>query len=173
MTTTDGCDGQGGEGSESDGRDDGGDVRDRIPAAFVDLANRPPVAALTTLMPDGAPQTSVVWCDFDGRHVRVNCMRGFQKERNMRRDPRVTLLCYDPRRPLRYLEVRGTVEEIAEAGAREHLDQLASAYMGRPVRYFGECIAAEFQETETPVLFRIRPDRVVARDWTRPEGGTQ
>jgi Pyridoxamine 5'-phosphate oxidase len=53
-------------------------------------------------MPDGYPQTSVVWCDFDGEHVRVNTMRGFAKERNMRRDPRVTLLCYDPREPLRY-----------------------------------------------------------------------
>jgi hypothetical protein len=32
-------------------------------------------------------------------------MRGFAKQRNMRRDPRVALLCYDPREPLRYLEV--------------------------------------------------------------------
>ena len=54
------------------------------------------------------------WVDFDGECVRVNTMRGFAKERNMRRDPRVTLLCYDPSRPSRSLEVRGRVVEMTE-----------------------------------------------------------
>jgi PPOX class probable F420-dependent enzyme len=81
----------------------------RIPREFLDLADCPPVAALTTVMPDGTPQTSVVWCDFDGRHLRVNTMRGFRKEKNMRANPRMTLLCFDPGETLRYLEVRGTV----------------------------------------------------------------
>ena len=84
----------------------------------------------------------------------------------MRRDPRVTLLCYDPREPLRYLEVRGTVEEMTEEGALAHLDALASKYAGRPIRYFGECIPARFAETEMPVLCRIRPTHVVALDAT-------
>jgi PPOX class probable F420-dependent enzyme len=136
----------------------------RIPASHLDLVECPPVAALTTVMPDGYPQTSVVWCDFDEPDVRVNTMRGFQKERNMRRNPLVTLLCYDPLQPLRFLEVRGTVAEMTEAGAVEHLDALASKYMGRPVRYFGECIPARFAETEIPVLCRIRPTHVVALD---------
>jgi PPOX class probable F420-dependent enzyme len=143
----------------------------RIPASHLDLVDCPPVAALTTLMPDGSPQTSVVWCDFDGTFVRVNTMKGFRKERNMRRDPRVTLLCYDARQPLRYLEVRGTVVQMTEAGALEHLDALASRYMGRPVRYFGDCIPAQFAETEVPVLCRIRPGHVVALDATGPECG--
>jgi PPOX class probable F420-dependent enzyme len=117
-------------------------------------------------MPDGSPQTSVVWCDFDGTFVRVNTMRGFLKERNMRRDPRVTLLCYDPGQPLRYLEIRGTVDQMTEDGAPEHLDAIASKYAGRPIRYFGECIPARFAESETPVLCRIRPTHVVALDAT-------
>ena len=75
---------------------------EEIPGSHRDLAQCPPVAALSTVMPDGYPQTSVVWCDFDGQCVRVNTMLGFAKERNMRRNPRVTLLCYDPHRPLRY-----------------------------------------------------------------------
>jgi PPOX class probable F420-dependent enzyme len=137
-----------------------------IPASHRDLVECPPVAALTTIMPDGYPQTSVVWCDFDGACLRVNTMRGFQKERNIRRDPRVTLLCYDPRQSLRYLEVRGTVVEMTEEGALEHLEDLASKYAGRPVRYFGECIPAEFAEHEVPVLCRIRPTQVVALDAT-------
>jgi PPOX class probable F420-dependent enzyme len=139
---------------------------DRIPASHADLVECPPVAALTTVTPDGYPQTSVVWCDFDGECVRVNTMRGFAKERNMRRDPKVTLLCYDPRRTLRYLEIRGTVVEMTEAGATAHLDALASKYAGRSIRYFGDAIPAHFAATETPILCRIRPTRVVALDAT-------
>jgi len=138
-----------------------------IPASHRDLVECPPVAALTTVTKDGYPQTSVVWCDFDGECVRVNTMRGFAKERNMRRDPRVTLLCYDPRQPLRYLEVRGTVVEMSEEGAGRHLDSLASKYAGRPIRYFGDAIPARFAETESPILCRIRPTHVVALDATR------
>lgn len=94
-----------------------GDHRvDEIPASHRDLVQCPPVAALTTVMPDGSPQTSVVWCDFDGVWVRVNTMRGCAKERNMRANPQVTLLCYDPHQPNRYLEIRGRVVELTEAG---------------------------------------------------------
>jgi PPOX class probable F420-dependent enzyme len=142
------------------------DVGRTIPASHRDLVDCPPVAALTTVMPNGYPQTSVVWCDFDGTYVRVNTMRGFQKERNMRRNPKVTLLCYDPRQPLRYLEVRGTVVDMTEAGAREHLDALASRYLGRPVRYFGDVIEAQFAKTEIPVLCRVLPTHVVALEAT-------
>jgi PPOX class probable F420-dependent enzyme len=138
--------------------------RRHIPESHLDLVECPRVAALTTVMPDGSPQTSVVWCDFDGEVVRVNTMRGFLKERNMRRNPRVTLLCYDPRDDGRYLEVRGIVEEMTEDGAMAHLDALTSKYAGRPMRYFGECVPAALAETEVPVLCRIRPTHVVALD---------
>ena len=48
------------------------------------------------------------WCGvtYDGTHVLINTMRGFRKEKNMRANPRVTLLAYDQRNPLRSLEVR-------------------------------------------------------------------
>ena len=145
---------------------------DGIPSSHHDLAECPPVAALTTVGADGYPHTSVVWCDFDGECIRINTMRGFVKDRNMRRDPRVTLLCFDPSEPSRYLEVRGRVVAMSESGARQHLDQLASKYVGRPVRYFGECIPARFGETETPVLYRIRPTHVVAVDARREAGAS-
>jgi PPOX class probable F420-dependent enzyme len=142
----------------------------KVPSSHRDLIECPPVAALTTVGGDGCPQTSVVWCDFDGEHVRINTMRGFAKERNMRRDPRVTLLCYDPRRPLRYLEVQGTVDEMTQKGAAEHLDALASKYTGRKTRYFGEVIPVRFAQTETPILCLVRPTRVVAVDATGYSG---
>ncbi len=143
-----------------------------IPASHLDLVDCPPVAALTTVMPDGSPQTSAVWCDFDGTYVRVNCMRGFQKERNMRRNPRVTLLCYDPAQPFRFIEVRGRVVAMTEDGAVAHLDALSSRYIGRPVRYFGEVIAEQFAETEVPVLCTIEPVRVLASDFTGSNAGS-
>jgi PPOX class probable F420-dependent enzyme len=142
-----------------------------IPPSHADLAECPRVAALTTIMPNGSPQTSVVWCDFDGELVRVNTMRGFQKERNMRRNPKVTLLCYDPREPLRYLEIRGLVVEMAQDGAGTHLNVLASKYLGQPVRYFGDVVPAHLAEIEIPVLCRIRPLSVVASAWQA--GGLQ
>jgi PPOX class probable F420-dependent enzyme len=135
---------------------------DEIPESHRDLVECPPVAALTTVTLDGYPQTTVVWCDFDGECVRVSTIRGFAKERNMRRDPRVTLLCYDPGHPLRYLEIRGMVIEMTETGAVEHLDQLASSYAGRQIHYYGGAIPASFAETEVPVMCRIRPVHVTA-----------
>ena len=81
----------------------------------------------------------------------------------MRGNPRVTLLCYDPHEPLRYLEVRGTVVEMTESGAMEHLDALGLRYTGiRP--YFGGCVPAELAATETPVLGLIQPRHVVTLD---------
>ena len=139
-----------------------------IPASFLDLIQGPRVAAFTTLMPDGSPQTTVVWCNFDATHVLVNTMLGFRKERNMRANPKVTLLCYDPRQPLRSLEVRGLVIGMTEVGAMEHLDGLCELYTGkRP--YFGECVSAELRAIETPVLCKILPTHVVALDAAKRE----
>ena len=138
-----------------------------IPTAFMDLVNGPPVAALTTVMPNGQPQTTVVWCDFDGTFVRVNTMRGFRKEKNMRANPKVTLLCFDPCQPLRYLEIRGIVVEMTETGALRHLDGLSELYLGKSP-YFGQCVPAELQQTEIPVLCKIKPIHIVSLD-ARPK----
>jgi len=138
-------------------------MTNQIPDDFFDLANFPRVAALTTLMPNGQPQTTPVWCDFDGTHIRINTMRGFRKEKNMRANPKVTLLCYDPRQPLRSLEVRGEVIEMTEDGAMEHLDNLTFNYIGRKP-YFGECVPAELREKETPILCKIRPTHITTLD---------
>jgi len=139
-----------------------------FPESHMDLLNGPRVAALTTLMPDGQPQTTVVWCNFDGTHIMVNTMRGFRKEKNMRLNPKVTLLCYDPREPLRSLEVRGTVVEMTEVGAMEHLDDLSELYTGkRP--YFGNCVLVELKEKEIPVLCKILPTHITVLDARKKE----
>src|SRR5258708_22566619 len=85
-----------------------------IPEKYLDLFQKPAFASLGTLMPHGRPQGTPVWCDFDGQHVTFNSARGRQKDRNVRRDPRVALAIIDPDNPYRYLEIRGTVVAITE-----------------------------------------------------------
>jgi PPOX class probable F420-dependent enzyme len=131
-----------------------------IPEDFCDLIEGRTYPVLSTIMPDGQPQSTVVWCDSDGDHVLINTMRGFRKEKNMRANPRVTLLAYEQGNSLRSLEVRGTVIEMTEVGALEHLDRLSVKYVGRGP-YFGACVPAELKEREVPVLCRIAPTRVV------------
>ena len=130
-----------------------------VPDTHAGLLDRALPAALTTRLPDGRLQTHPVWFDVAGRRVLVNTMRGFRKERNMRADPRVTLLVVDDGPSGRWIEVRGTVE-LVEEGAREHLDELAFRYCGAR-RYFGDVVAAELARHEIPVIGRITPTRIV------------
>jgi PPOX class probable F420-dependent enzyme/deazaflavin-dependent oxidoreductase (nitroreductase family) len=129
-----------------------------IPASHRDLLDGGYTAALTTIMPDGQPQITPVWCNLDGDDVLVNTMRGFRKERNMRANPRVTLLAYHSRQPLRHIEVRGSVVEMTEEEALEHLDQLTRLYLHRAdARFFGDSVPATLRATYVPVKVRIAP----------------
>lgn len=78
-----------------------------IPKSHQDLIDGPFTVALTTIMPDGQPQTTPVWCNRTDDYIFINVMRGFRKEKNMRLNPKVTLLVYDPKNPVRNIEIRG------------------------------------------------------------------
>jgi hypothetical protein len=93
--------------------------------------------------------------------VLINTISTFQKAKNMRADPKVTLFAYRRNNPLRFIEIRGTVFEMTEEGAMEHLDQLAELYTGKSP-YFGEVQPIEWKERETPVLCKIAPTHIVA-----------
>jgi hypothetical protein len=88
-------------------------------------------------------------------------MKGFRKEKNMRLNPRVSLLAYDPKNPLRNIEIRGFVVEMTEEGAVEHDDELARLYLGKPdARFFGDAVPVELQSKYTPIRVRILPTLV-------------
>lgn len=123
-----------------------------IPDKFQDLFQKKAFASLATLMPDGRPQVTPVWCDFDGSHVIVNSAEGRMKDKNMRRDPRVSLAIVDPDNPYRYVEVRGTVVEVTKEGADQHIDKMAKKYLGQDKYPFR-------QPGEVRVLYRIRPEK--------------
>ena len=102
----------------------------QISDKYRDLFQKRAFAHLATIMPDGSPQVTPVWVDFDGTHILVNSARGRQKDLNMRRDQRVALEILDPENPYRYLQVRGRVVEITEVGADAHIDKMATKYLG-------------------------------------------
>jgi PPOX class probable F420-dependent enzyme len=122
-----------------------------IPEQFRDLFEKKAFASLTTLMPDGSPQTTPVWCDTDSEHVIFNSAKGRQKDRNVRRDPRVAMAIIDPDDPYRYLEIRGKVVEITEQGADAHIDKMAKKYLDKDKYPFR-------QPGEVRVLYKIRPE---------------
>jgi len=82
----------------------------KAPSDFHDLLNAPLTAVLSTVMGDGSLQGTPVWYWFDGAHVDVSTVTARQKYRNLKRDPRLALTVFDPARPLRYIEIRGTAE---------------------------------------------------------------
>jgi PPOX class probable F420-dependent enzyme len=121
----------------------------------LELARGKNFATITTLLPDGHPQTQVMWVGTDGEHLLINTEVHRQKYRNVERDPRVTLTIWDREDPYRFVEVRGrVVEKVRGSEAREHIDELSHKYRGGPYK---PRIKSE------RVVLRIAPFRQVIR----------
>ena len=129
----------------------------RIPASHLDLLTRPICGVLTTIGPDGWPQSSLVWVDWDGECARVNTTLERQKGRNLVANPRVSLLVVDPNDTSRYVQIRGDAELVA-VGAEEHLDSLTRTYTRHPC-YYGHVYPAAQRERESRVICRIQVRR--------------
>jgi PPOX class probable F420-dependent enzyme len=126
-----------------------------IPEKYHDILQKKAFAQLATLMPDGSPQVSPVWFDFDGQNILVNTAKGRVKDQNMRRDKRVGLDIMDPDNPYRHVSIRGRVVDITENGADAHIDKLAKKYIGQdryPYRANGE----------VRVIYKIQPEGIHA-----------
>ena len=124
-----------------------------FPDKYLDLFQKKAFGAFTTLMPDGSPQTTPVWVDNQSGEIWVNSALGRQKDKNVRRDPRVAIAVQDPDNPYRYVEIRGRVREITQDGADAHIDAMAKKYLGQdkyPYRKPGE----------VRVTYKVLPERV-------------
>ena len=108
-----------------------------LPDGLLALLRLPSPCYLSTLMPDGSPQQTQTWVDTDGEHILVNTVDGFQKVRNIERDPRVALTVSDPENPHRYFAVRGRVLNVTAVGAADHIEKLAQRYLGGPYPWYG------------------------------------
>jgi PPOX class probable F420-dependent enzyme len=129
-----------------------------VPASHRDLLTRPICGVLTTIGPDGRPQSSLVWADLDGECARVNTTLERQKGRNLMANPKVSLLIVDPDNTSRFIQLRGDAELVTE-GALEHLDALTRAYTRHP-RFYGCVHPAAQAARETRVICRIHARRI-------------
>ncbi len=117
-------------------------MAEKLPEKYADLLdNKKAFANLGTLNRDGSPQVTPVWVDYDGKHVRFNSARGRQKDKNIARDPRVSLAIQDPENPYRYLEIR--------------INSLSKKYLGKDVYPFR-------QPGEKRVMYKIEPQHFSA-----------
>jgi PPOX class probable F420-dependent enzyme len=127
-----------------------------IPDKFLDLLrDKKAFANLATIMPDGTPQVTPVWFDYTDGAIRVNTAKGRTKARNMKEGAPVALAIMDPDNAYRYIQIRGRVRRVTEAGAERHIDSLAKKYLGKDKYPFA-------QPGEVRVMYEIEPYAVNA-----------
>jgi PPOX class probable F420-dependent enzyme len=124
-----------------------------LPDGFLDLLRKPSPCFITTLMPDGSPQTTQTWVDTDGEHVVINTVQSHLKVKNIERDPRVSVAVCDRDNASRYYAIRGRVVKLTTEGGAEHIEVLAHRYTGRPYPWYGG-------RDEVRVILTIAADKV-------------
>ncbi len=130
---------------------------EQIPETFLDLFKdeTKAFANLATIMADGSPQVTPLWFSVEEGMILINSAKGRTKDRNLRARPRVALSISDPADPYRYVQIRGTVVDITEAGAREHINFLSFKYDGKPF---------SIPAGQVRVIYKIQIDRVTTKN---------
>ena len=124
-----------------------------IPESHAGILDTKALLYLGTQNKDGSPQVSPVWFGTNGDIIEVNSAKGRLKDLNMRARPKVSMAIVDPENAYKWVGIQGTVVEITENGAEEHIDALANKYLGvdsYPNRQAGQ----------VRVIYRIRADKV-------------
>ena len=128
-----------------------------IPEAYLDLlTEKLSIAHFVTLMPDGSPQVTPVWVDYEDGYILINGTKGRVKDRNVSERPAVALSITDPDNPFRYIAVRGRVVEIIDDISREHQAKLIRKYTDEPVSY------DPLPPEDIRRIYKIEPLQVVA-----------
>jgi PPOX class probable F420-dependent enzyme len=125
-----------------------------LPDAAKKLIDDKNFATLATVNPNGSPQSSVIWLKREGDVVVFSTILGRRKTLNMQRDPRVSIVLFDPAQPYSYAEIRGEVG-LATEGGPELINELSLLYDGAPFR--------EKDPTATRVVCRLVPSKVITR----------
>ena len=112
------------------------------------LLTDPNIAIVATIRPDGTPQLTPTWVDYDGENVLINTAEGRAKPKNLRLDPRVSVLVLDKDDPYNWVSVTGPVE-ITEEGAADHINQLSHKYTGN-----------DYPDKTNRIIVKVRPERV-------------
>ena len=129
-----------------------------LPPRLVTLLGQPSTCYLATTMPDGSPQLTQTWGDTDGEHILINSVEGFQKIRNIERDPRVAVTVSHPDNPTAYYTVRGRVVDVTAEGAANHIEMLSQRYTGGPYPWWGG-------RDQVRLLITIAADKITGQGW--------
>ena len=123
-----------------------------IPDSHKDLLNAQ-IGVLGTIGTSGRPQLSATWFLADGETVKISLNTTRQKVKNLRAEPKVSFLIFDPANPYKYVELRGDAE-ITPDDDYAFADQVGAKY--------GSDLRDRDEPGETRVVVAIKPTRVVA-----------
>ena len=88
-------------------------------------------AYLATSMADGSPHVAPVWIDRNGEILLINTVPGRVKQKNVSRDPRVTISVTQEKNRYRHLFIKGKVIQQTKEGALDHINRLSKKYLGK------------------------------------------
>jgi PPOX class probable F420-dependent enzyme len=123
-----------------------------IPENYRDLLSAE-VATLSTIGPDGRPQSSEVWFLAEDGTVSISLNSSRQKMKNLLANPAASLLILDLGMPYRYLELRGDAE-VSPDPDYVFADKVGAKYQSD--------LRAHDQPGQTRYVVTIRPTRVNA-----------
>ncbi len=113
-------------------------------------------AFISTINKDGSPQLTPTWIDFDEKHglILINTAVGRLKQKNVSRDPRVSISMIDGRvNPYSMVTIKGKVIEQSKSGADEHIDKLARKYLNTD-KY------PAHSPKVTRIILKIKPEKI-------------
>jgi PPOX class probable F420-dependent enzyme len=129
-------------------------TNEKIMEPVTKIIKKKSFAFLGTLMKDGSPHVSPVWIDItDNNIILINTAKGRIKQKNVSRDPRVSISLTDDENPYSMVTIRGQVIEQTSDGADEHIDKLAKKYLNTD-RYPGHSSHTK------RIILKIRPQKV-------------
>lgn len=128
-----------------------------IPDSHIDLLDwdTKALAHVATIGPSGEPQSSPVWFDWDGTHLKFSLTTTRQKYRNLQADKRISISIVDPSNLYRYVEIRGELDEIEPDPNIDFISRMAKKYIDKD-RY------PWHREGDERVIMKIRPEKTSA-----------
>jgi PPOX class probable F420-dependent enzyme len=117
---------------------------------------------LGTVNKDGSPQVTPTWIDIiekeeneDGRDeiILINTAMDRLKQKNVSRDPRVSVSMVDEDNPYSMVTIKGRVVEQTTEGADEHIDKLAKRYLNAD-RYPAHSPSVK------RIILKVKPEKI-------------
>ena len=122
------------------------------------------IAVLSVAASDGRPPASVpIWYDYTpGGDIRVNTGASSRKAGLIEQAGTVSLVVQHEEPPYQYVVVEGTVVETTKPTPLDVREEIAIRYLGEE----GGRAFVRAMDSQTTVLFTIRPDRWLTADFS-------